>query len=247
MTDAAAPLDLARLRAHVRAMEAGARPVIQRPFGVAAVDRHLGGGLPPAHLHEVAGDPGPVTLVALHLARRLADPRRAAAPIVWITAADDLAPAGLAAAGLAPERLLLVAAGRVEERLWALEEVLRTPGIAAAVAETPAPSLIAARRLQLAAEAGGVTALLAQTGPPQPGGLSIAASRWRATAAPSAPHPHDPDAPGRARVRLDLARARLAPPASWTLEIDDAGRFTDATPHSVPGLPPAVDRPARAA
>ena len=45
-------------------------------------------------------------------------------------------------------------------RLWALEEALRSPGLAAALAEVEQLSLTQSRRLQLAAEAKGVTALL---------------------------------------------------------------------------------------
>ena len=54
---------------------------------------------------------------------------------------------------------MLVTASRDDEILWAVEEGLRAPGLAAVVGEIgPLPG--GSRRLQLAAERSGVTALL---------------------------------------------------------------------------------------
>ena len=91
---------------------------------------------------------------------------------------DELFAPGLAELGLAPERLIVVRARARAARLWALEEALRSPGLAAALAEVDRLSLTQSRRLQLAAEAKGVTALLLR--PPGAGATpSAAATRWR--------------------------------------------------------------------
>ena len=54
----------------------------------------------------------------------------------------------------------MVRAGPRDARLWALEEALRSPGLTAVLAEVDRLTLTQSRRLQLAAEAKGVTAFL---------------------------------------------------------------------------------------
>ena len=104
--------------------------------------------------------------------------------MVWIGPRNELFGPGLAELGLAPERLIVVRARPAAARLWALEEALRSPGLAAALAEVDQLSLTQSRRLQLAAEAKGVTALLLR--PPGAGATpSAAATRWQIEAAPS--------------------------------------------------------------
>ena len=87
----------------------------------------------------------------------------------------------------------MVTARRDEDLFWAMEEGLRTPGIAAVVGETRAADPTAGRRLSLAAEKNGVPALLLrpQPAPPQ----SVCATRWRVASAPS------PEVPGIEMLR----------------------------------------------
>src|SRR5690606_21420952 len=102
--------------------------------------------------------------------------------VVWIGPRDELFAPGLAELGLAPERLIVVRARARDARLWALEEALRSSEVAAALAEIDRLSLTESRRLQLAAEAKGVSALLLR--PPGVGATpSVAATRWRIEAA----------------------------------------------------------------
>src|SRR5580658_4306376 len=117
------------LRQAIRACEAsGARgeaDVI--PLGVSAIDDVLGGGLICGALHEIAAPREPDITAASGFALALAAhaSRQAA---LWI--AEDMAllesgaphGPGLDALGLAPERLVTVAAAKSREVLWAMEE-----------------------------------------------------------------------------------------------------------------------------
>jgi len=129
---------------------------------------------------------------------------------------------GLAAWGLAPERLIWVRAEREGEALWALEEMLKSGAVAAGLASAAAPSLVATRRLDFAARAGAAAGLLLRA--EGAGDLSAARRRWRITALASAPQSLDPQAPGAARLRAQLVRRRDGPPCGWDLErCDETG------------------------
>ncbi len=224
---------LAALREQVARLEriASARPAAQIRFHLPEIDRHLpGGGLASGALHEVRSAGSELehgAAAALFVAGLLA---RTRGPVLWVLERADLFAPGLAAVGLTPDRVVYAEAGRPEAVLAALEEGLRHAGLAAGVGEVSGRlSLTASRRLQLAAEASGVTGFVLR----RPWRESAAAqdeptaalTRWRVGALPSAPpFPDAPDVPGlgRARWRLDLLRARGAEPASWVVEECDA-------------------------
>ena len=198
---------LADLRARIRILEgwgAAEGEAGTLPFGVAAVDAALpGGGLPLACLHEIlSADPvhdaaatGFTAILAARLAAHLEE-RLGEAPVLWLSRARDLHPPGLVAYGLTPNRLVIGRVGSRADLLWALEEAARSAALAAVVGEGAAPGLVESRRLQLAAEAGGVTMLLLGRSAGATGsvtgtaiGGTTAVSRWRIAAAPS--HPSD--------------------------------------------------------
>jgi protein ImuA len=216
-------------------------------LGIEAIDGRLPtGGIRLDALHEAASA-GPDTehaaAATLFVAGILA---RLDGPILWVLRQADLFAPGLAGAGLQPGRVVFAEAGK--QVLPVMEEGFRHSGLAAVVAEhTGRLSLVASRRLQLAAEQAGILAILIRRSPsfddPVLNEPTAAVTRWRIAALPSPPAlPHAPDTPGlgRARWQLDLTRCRGGEPGSWIVEACDAtGRL---------GLvPDTADRASRAA
>ena len=232
---------IADLRDRIRVLECGRRwalPLL--PLGLPALDERLpGGGLPLTGLHEVEGeraewDDGVASAFLAALLVRLMAARRG--PLLWAAPRPDLYGPGLADFGLHPGRLILAQAGNDQEVLWTLEEGLRAGVLAGVVGEARALDRIAGRRLQLAAEAGGLPCfllrrrLLARRRQEE---ASAALTRWRV--APLASGPMDAGLaallPGRARWQVELLRCRGAAPASFALEWDGAtGGFALAAP-----------------
>jgi protein ImuA len=217
-------------------------------LGLAAIDRHLpGGGLARGCLHEIVGadvdgpsrDGAAGGFAAALLARCAADPGKSG-PVLWIARRPNLTQAGLAAFGLDASRLLLVDAPKRVDALWAFEEALRCRALSAVAAEIDDVDLTQTRRLQLAAELGGTTALLLRP----PGELALpsaARTRWRIESRPGAD-----DA---ARWRVELARVQGGAPRNWTIETDRAGwRLSDDDETLHRDLPAhAIDRSRRKA
>lgn len=180
---------LEELRCRVRKLERR-EPVgmVPLPLAVPAIDAVLPkGGLPLACLHEVAEatTPGPATGFAAMLLAHLVS--HAGGAVLWCSAGRDLHGPGLACFGLHPDRMIVLRARNDREILWAAEEGLRCPGLVAVLAETRGiPGLTATRRLQLAAEATGVTGILLLRRQDRPA-PSAAATRWRIAAAPGSP------------------------------------------------------------
>ncbi|MFM9859376.1 hypothetical protein RUR49_12935 [Pseudoxanthobacter sp. M-2] len=203
-------------------------------LGAAAVDAALGGGLARAALHEVAaarpGDPSAALGFVLGLAARAAAFKGRVLWVVEGAAAGEagaLYGPGLDGFGLPARRLVVLAVRRPVDALWAMEEGLKTPGLAAVVAEFldgGAVDLTASRRLSLAAGAGGGLGLIvAHRGGPGP---SAAVTRWRAGAAAAAPDRHG--GLGPPAVALSLTRNRRGPCGAFIIEWDShAGRFAD--------------------
>ncbi|WP_216856145.1 ImuA family protein [Acidisphaera sp. S103] len=199
------------------------------PLGIEAIDQVLPtGGIRPGALHEAASA-GPdtehaaaATLFAAGILARLNG------PILWVLRQADLFAPGLTGAGLQPDRIVFVEAGK--DVLSIMEEGLRHSGLAAVVAEhTGRLSMVASRRLQLAAEQSGILAILLRRSPsfddPALSEPTAAVTSWRIAALPSPPAlPHAPDTPGLGRAwwRLDLTRCRGGEPGSWIVEACDA-------------------------
>src|SRR6266404_4288141 len=148
------PQRLLALRQELRRLERGVAAPAPLALGLPAVDAALGGGLVAAR----------------------------GRPVLWCPAGDDLYAPGLGGLGLDPGRVILVRAGRPADRLWAMEEGLRSPALAGVLGELPELGLTDGRRLQLAAEAGGTLGLVLRRGGWRRGAVgerpSAASSRW---------------------------------------------------------------------
>jgi len=214
-------------------------------LGIAGIDEVLGGGLPRGALHEIAAASEPHLTAATGFALGLA--AREYARVCWI--AEDMALAesgaphggGLEAFGLAPERLLTVAAARPRDLLWAMEEALRCRAVRAVIGEWRHGVIdaVAVRRLSLAAAEGGALAVLLRASPADD--ASTAATRWIVGAAPSAATAYGPGAP---RFAAHLIRNRRGPLGSWILEWSDSDERFLLAPAQPLALP-VSDRPHR--
>lgn len=217
---------LARLREQIRHLEKPSlvdRSALE--FGEAAIDDELpAGGLASGCLHELAAasdDAAAYGLIAALLAR-LVGPAGLALwcrlPRAGGRAAMPYGP-GLARFGVPTERLIFARASKPADLLWAMEEGLRSGRFAAVLGDGLAPDLTATRRLQLAAEAGGATALLVFPCSHKGGRLSAATTRWRIDAHPAV----RPECPC---WHVSLERCRGGGRSAWILEWDhEALRF----------------------
>ena len=183
------PTSLEQLKAQIRQLEGfggkltGTKQQVL-PFGVDAIDDHLpGGGLLRGALHEIfADDAGIATAFCALLAGRLAGDTENHTILwcerPWALDAGALYGPALLQFGIDPARMILVRPRRDTDALWAMEEGLRCGRVAAVIGEITDMSLTASRRLQLAAEETGVTALMLRpkTDKPTP---SAAVTRWR--------------------------------------------------------------------
>ncbi|WP_342772189.1 damage-inducible protein [Azospirillum griseum] len=199
------------------------------PFGLPVIDHHLpGGGLPLGAVHEVSdGDVGPSHIAAatLFVAGIVA---RASGPVLWCLRMPDLYAPALAQVGLEPDRVIYGEAP--DERMLPLliEEGLRHRSLAVVVGELSRLPMVASRRLQIAAEQSGVTAVLLRRRPQsataefsQP---TASLTRWRVTALPSTSPLVTGPVPGigRPRWRVELVRCRSGKVGEWELEGCDA-------------------------
>jgi protein ImuA len=227
---------LAALKRHIASLDRApaAQPCARFASGHDGLDAALGGGLVRGRVHELFGDGGDAAAAGLSLlwcAKASGD-----APLLWLrTSAAGKAGGhpygpGLAALGIAPDRMLLGVMADEAMLLRAAVDALRCPALGALLIElrgrAPLLDLTASRRLALAAEGTGVTALVLRIdAEPVP---SAAETRWRVAAAPSAPLPGN--APGQTSFALTLLRRRAGPDGqAWRLMWDrDRGIFGDA-------------------
>ncbi|MHB1060073.1 MAG: ImuA family protein [Rhodanobacter sp.] len=208
------------LRNQLRRLEqGGAEPRPAVALGPPEIDAALEGGLPTGCLHEILGSAqdGAATGFCLAVLSRLMRPGGAggARPVLWCARHIDLYGPGLAAWGIDPGRLILVETAKPADLLWTMEEGLRCAGLMAVVGEIDRLDLTAGRRLQLAAEAGGVTGLvLRHSAWTRADGASATTSRWRVSTRPRI-------GPGPACWRVELLRYRGGRPRDWQVEWRD--------------------------
>lgn len=205
------------------------------PFSKATFDTLV----EPAALHEFYAATPDDDVTALAIALLVAARRPRPGAVLWAMEARSsrgmrpYAP-GLAALGLAPERLVVVRAPDVLSQLRAAADAVACPALAAVViacpgAAVPAFDLTASRRLALAAARSGVAVLAVRGGAVVP---SAAQTRWAVRRRRSMPLAAD--SPGHAAFALELLRNR-AGPAGLVIDMEwngDAQCFRAANPGS---------------
>ncbi|NHN84366.1 damage-inducible protein [Acetobacter musti] len=222
---------LATLRDQISRLEGHAirrRAVL--PFGVDEIDRHLpGGGLVCGALHEVSGGNSDAVHAAAAGQFSAGIVARMRGRVLWIVTGQDLFAPALRQAGLSGRRLICAQAGSDADVLACFEEGLRYGGLGAVVGEVGRLSMMASRRLQLAAEKSGTMGIAIRRCryPPEMAdfGQPVASvTRWRVSVRPSAVLPVP--GVGRSRWRLELMRVRSGEPAVFEVEAcDDRGRL----------------------
>jgi len=193
-------------------------------LGHRGADAMLRGGLALAAVHEVFAE-GHQGATATGFLAGIAGRISSRKPLVWVRQdfaemeSGALSPSGLAELGLDPRLLVTVRAADVEAALRTTADALACDALGAVVLETFGEArqldLVASRKLTLAAQASGVTALLLRVGAaPAP---STAETRWIVRAAhspPSSPW----SAWGAPVFDAQLVRNRHGPVGRWIME-----------------------------
>ena len=185
-------------------------------------------GLPCASHSEMFASAKEASGVALALALALAgmEQERGERSLLWVQDETSLRLNGRPyRAGLPPglrRRLIHVAAKRVEDALFALEEGLRCRDLAFVIGEIAgnprALDFTASRRLSLTAERYGVPLFVVRHD--AQADLSSARMRWQVRATSSLPPRWNAAAPGPPSWQAELFRARGHIPGEWILRDD---------------------------
>src|SRR5689334_13203512 len=187
---------LATLRARIDRIETHGATITGRiALGHDVADAALQGGLAKGALHEVFAEGGRHGAAATGFIAGLTARVTARRPLVWVRQdfceieAGSLSMHGLAELGLDPRCVVTVRVFDVESALRTTADALACDALGAVVlevwGEVQQLDLVASRKLTLAAQASGVTALLLRlAAQPAP---STAESRWIVRAAHSPP------------------------------------------------------------
>lgn len=223
----AKPARIARLRTLLAGLETrvplGGTSDMPKPAGPVVL------GAEPGVLHEVWADrrveAGALLGFALMQAKGLLTGTRQA--VFWLQRVKDAQEtglpygAGLMRFGIGPEQLLIGRMADVSDLLWAIEEAVACPAVAAVVADIgqhhKALDFTASRRLSLRCSAAGASVFLMRYG--QEREATAAGYRWHVAPAPSHGQAYDVRAPGAARWQVRLEKGqRLQDGASWILQ-----------------------------
>lgn len=215
---------LALLRGSIERIEshAGATAPGRAALGHAGADAMLQGGLAVGAVHEVFAA-GRQSAVATGFVAGLAGRVLARRPLVWVRQdfteieSGAVSMSGLAELGLDPRLLVTVRAPDVDTALRTAADALACDALGSVVLEVWGQArqldLVASRKLTLAAQMSGVTALLLRVGAePQP---STAETRWIVRAAHSPP---SIPAWGAPMFDAQLVRNRHGPVGRWIME-----------------------------
>jgi protein ImuA len=217
---------LANLRGRIERIETpgDAQALHRVALGHAGADAMLRGGLTVAAVHEVFAEghqSGAATGFIAGLAGRIAARR----PLVWVRQdfseieSGALSMSGLCELGLDPRHVVSVRAADVDSALRSAADALACDALGCVVLEVWGEArqldLVASRKLTLAAQASGVTALLLRlAATPIP---STAETRWIVRAAHSPPGSVF-SAWGAPMFDANLVRNRHGPVGRWIME-----------------------------
>ncbi len=153
-----------RLSSEVRSLETAGRQATNKQTiscGCAALDRCLpdGGYVPGSVIEYLRAMPG-CGASTLAFTAAAAAMRSTNGFVVIIDTQHNIYPPALASWGIDLEKMVLVRPQSDVDALWAVDQSLRTPAVAAVVADVQRIDDRAARRMQLAAEQGSGLALL---------------------------------------------------------------------------------------
>jgi protein ImuA len=167
-----------------------------------------------------AGPRDMATTLAFALARvPLEDERGAGLAVTHAWLREHGRPYGPGRRNLCGTRDLMLMIGRTQaEALWAMEQALRSGGLALVLGAVDGADLTQTRRLEFAARDGAAAAVLLRT---RTGDLSAARRRWRVVSVASGGDADDARAPGPLRLTAELTRSRGERPGVWMLEQDD--------------------------
>jgi protein ImuA len=194
-------------------------------LGHTEADAILHGGLALGALHEVFAEAGRQSAAATGFIAGLAARAVARRPLVWVRQdftemeSGALSMSGLAELGLDPRLFVSVRAPDVDSALRTAADALACDAVGAVVLEVWGEArqldLVASRKLTLAAQASGVTALLLRmAAEPQP---STAETRWIVRAAHSPPAAPFMPAAASMPAAAFMPTAALRPAAAWSV------------------------------
>jgi protein ImuA len=214
---------LANLRGSIERIEAHGEAYLpdRVALGHADADATLQGGLAIGAMHEVFAE-GRQSATAAGFVAGLAGRATARRPLLWVRQdfteieSGAVSMSGLAELGLDPRLLVTVRAADVDTALRSAADALACDALGCVVLEVWGQArqldLVASRKLTLAAQASGVTALLLRVAAePMP---STAETRWIVRAA------HSPPATlwGAPVFDAQLVRNRHGPVGRWIME-----------------------------
>jgi protein ImuA len=166
-----------------------------------------------------ASDPASVAFALMQL-------RKTSAPVLWVQDRISRKETGHPClAGIGTDHpLIVVNVSRAADVLWAMEDGLRCKALGGVIGEVwgnpRALDFTATKRLALRAEAAETPCWLIRRAASTD--LSAARDRWRVASLPSAPHPHDSQAPGDFRWQVELFRSRTRKTGTWVATYDGA-------------------------
>ncbi|MEG3088880.1 ImuA family protein [Sphingomonas sp. PB4P5] len=220
------------------------------PLGHAGIDARLGGGLERGRLHEIFAETEDASSAGGFASMIVRRAERPQAPVVWLRQDEAQRAGGV----LHMPGLVELGIGRVDLVIGVLPDPLSLLRVAADVARcaevgvmvielwnNPRPlDLTGTRRLAVATEASGVTALLLRVGAEQ--GPSAAATRWSIRALPALPL--EANAPGFAALDIELVRQRGGRTGGrWSVEWDRDQAIFREQGQLAAGLPPDAPLP----